>query len=200
MQIRYRKGWLAAGTLAVLGGAVSGCAGPGVSSAELIASYEQALIASEAQAVDNLDQDPERLAAFMARAETYFRDITQESVRALTRDTYAPDGYLNDTLKVINGAEAIEAYFYATAGNTDAVRVEFLSHAATGMDVYVRWRMTIEAPRLADDPLVSYGVSQFRFDEQGRLLIHKDFWDSGGNFFEHLPFVGRAIRSIRGRL
>ncbi|MCC5862066.1 MAG: nuclear transport factor 2 family protein [Gammaproteobacteria bacterium] len=186
--------------LALLGGALTGCAGPGVGSAELIASYEQALVASEAQAVADLDQDPERLAAFVARAEAYFRDITQESVRDLTRETYAPDGYLNDTLKVITGAEAIEEYFYETAGNTDAVRVEFLSYAATGMDVYVRWRMTIEAPRLADEPLVSYGVSQFRFDEQGRLLIHKDFWDSGGNFFEHLPFVGRAIRSIRGRL
>ncbi len=200
MQVRRGTGLVAVGMLALLCGGLAGCAGPGVSSAELIASYEQALAATEGRAVGNLEQDPERLAAWMNRAETYFSDITQTSVRELTRETYAPDGYLNDTLKVITGVEAIEEYFYATAGNTDAVRVEFLSYAATDKDVYVRWRMTIEAPRLSDAPLVSYGMSQFRFDEQGRLLIHKDFWDSGGNFFEHLPFVGRAIRSIRGRL
>ena len=189
---------LAAALLGAL--ALQGCAGPGISGAELDRSYEAALAASEASAVRNLEQDPERLAAFVARAEAYFRDITQASVRELTRETYAPDGYLNDTLAAISGAAAIEEYFYETAGNTDAVRVEFLSFAATDMDVYVRWRMTIEAPRLSSEPLVSYGVSQFRFDEQGRLLIHKDFWDAAGNFFEHLPFLGRAIRGIRGRI
>ncbi len=179
---------------------LQGCAGAGVTAADLDRSYEAALAASAPHAVTGLDQDPERLAAALARAEAFFRDITPDSVRALTRETYAPEAYLNDTLAAIHTAEAIEEYFHETAQRAEAVRVEFLSHAVSGIDVYVRWRMTIEASRLSNEPLSSYGMSQFRFDDQDRLLIHKDFWDSGGGFFEHLPVVGRAIRSIRGRI
>ena len=195
----FERGVLAAAGLALVA-LLQGCAGAGVTAADLDRSYEAALAASEPYAVTGLDQDPERLAAALARAENFFRDITPESVRALTHDTYAPEAYLNDTLAAINSAEAIEEYFYETAQRDDAVRVEFLSHAVSGIDVYVRWRMTIEASRLSSEPLSSYGMSQFRFDEQNLLLIHKDFWDSGGGFFEHLPVIGRAIRSIRGRI
>lgn len=197
---RMLKGGVVAAAGLALSALLQGCAGAGVTAADLDRSYEAALAASAPHAVTGLDQDPERLAAALARAEAFFRDITPESVRALTLDTYAPEAYLNDTLAAINTAEAIEEYFYETAQRADVVRVEFLSHAVTGIDVYVRWRMTIEAPRLSSEPLSSYGMSQFRFDEQNRLLIHKDFWDSGGGFFEHLPVIGRVIRSIRGRI
>lgn len=199
MNQAFGRGAIAAAGLTLVA-LMQGCAGAGVSAADLDRSYEAALEASEPHAVMGLDRDPERLAAALARAEAFFRDITPESVRALTRETYAPEAYLNDTLAAISTAEAIEEYFYETAQRADAVRVEFLSHAVSGIDVYVRWRMTIEASRLSSEPLSSYGMSQFRFDEQNRLLIHKDFWDSGGGFFEHLPVIGRAIRSIRGRI
>lgn len=199
MNQAFGRGAIAAAGLTLVA-LLQGCAGAGVSAADLDRSYEAALEASEPHAVMGLDRDPERLAAALARAEAFFRDITPESVRALTRETYAPEAYLNDTLAAISTAEAIEEYFYETAQRADAVRVEFLSHAVSGIDVYVRWRMTIEASRLSSEPLSSYGMSQFRFDEQNRLLIHKDFWDSGGGFFEHLPVIGRAIRSIRGRI
>ncbi|MCC5868477.1 MAG: nuclear transport factor 2 family protein [Gammaproteobacteria bacterium] len=199
MNHAYGRGIAAVAALA-LAVLLQGCMSAGVTAADLDRSYEAALAASEPHAVTGLDQDPERLAAALARAESYFRDITPESVRALTRETYAPEAYLNDTLAAISTAEAIEEYFYETAQRADAVRVEFLSHAVSGIDVYVRWRMTIEASRLSSEPLSSYGMSQFRFDDQNRLLIHKDFWDSGGGFFEHLPVIGRAIRNIRGRI
>ena len=195
----FFRGVVVVAGLALVAG-LQGCAGAGVSAAELDRSYEEALEASQANAITGLDQDPERLAAALARAQAFFRDITPESVRALTRETYAPEAYLNDTLAAISTAESIEEYFHETAERADSVRVEFLSHAVSGIDVYVRWRMTIEASRLSDEPLSSYGMSQFRFDDQNRLLIHKDFWDSGGGFFEHLPVIGRAIRSIRGRI
>jgi hypothetical protein len=186
--------------LLAAGWSLQGCAGAGISGAELERSYEAALLASEPHAVRGLAEDSERLERMVAHTAAYFHAITPESVRELTRTTYAPEAYLNDTLAAITGAAAIEHYFFETAERTDAVRVEFLTHAVSDIDVYVRWRMTIEAPRLSSEALISYGMSQFRYDEQGRLLLHRDFWDSGAGFFEHLPFIGRVIRTIRGRI
>jgi hypothetical protein len=46
--------------------------------------------------------------------------------------------------------------------------------------------------------VVTYGVTQFRFDAAGRVLIHKDFWDSGTGLHEQLPGVGGIVRRVRG--
>jgi len=37
----------------------------------------------------------------------------------------------------------------------------------------------------------------YRFDAQGRVLIHKDFWDSGSGFYEQLPGLGRVVGRVR---
>jgi hypothetical protein len=30
--------------------------------------------------------------------------------------------------------------------------------------------------------------------------VHQDYWDSGAGLWEHVPVLGRGIRSIRARL
>ena len=35
------------------------------------------------------------------------------------------------------------------------------------------------------------------FDADGRVLIHKDFWDSGTGLHEQLPVIGGAVRRVR---
>ena len=172
--------------------------GGGIPAADLDRSYERVMAETEGRAYAGFADSPERLEAAVARVQRYFADVTPESVRELTAETYAPDGYLNDTLAAIRGADRIEAYFLDTMERADVVRVEFLGAAVDGIDVYVRWRMHVEASALGGgDPVVTYGVSQFRFDDEQRLLLHKDFWDSGGGFFEHLPLIGRFVRSVR---
>jgi len=178
--------------------ALAGGGGGGMPAAELDASYEAALAETRERAFAGFGADRERLARAVGRVQAYFADVTAESVRASTREVYAPDAYLNDTLAAVRGAGEIEAYFLETTANAEVVRVEFLSTAVDGVDVYVRWRMHIEASALAGgEPITSYGVTQFRFDRENRVLLHKDFWDAAGGFYEHLPVIGRFIRGAR---
>jgi len=175
---------------------LAGC-GAGMTAAELDASYRNALEESAPNARP-MDEDPERLEAAVAGVREYFSDVTSASVRELTAQVYAPDAYLNDNLAALRGADAIETYFLDAMESADILRVEFLATAVDGIDVYVRWRMHMEIPALnRGDPMLSYGMTQFRFDEAGRVLLHKDFWDSGSGFFEYVPVVGRVIRHLR---
>lgn len=43
-------------------------------------------------------------------------------------------------------------------------------------------------------------MTHLRFDREGKVVLHKDFWDAGGGFFEHLPVLGRAMRWVKSRL
>ncbi|MCC5886525.1 MAG: nuclear transport factor 2 family protein [Gammaproteobacteria bacterium] len=174
-----------------------GC-GVGMTAAQLDASYENALAATAERARGDLGDDPEALAEAVARAQRFFEAVTPERVRELAASTYAEDAYLNDTLAAVQGSAAIEAYFLEAMESADVLRVEFRSTAVDGIDIYVRWRMHMEIPALkGGEPLVSHGVSQFRFDDDLRILLHKDFWDSGSGFYEHVPVLGRVIRRLR---
>jgi len=176
---------------------LAGC-GAGMTAAQLDASYENALAATAERARGDLGDDPEALAEAVGRAQRFFEAVTPERVRELAASTYAEDAYLNDTLAAIQGAAAIEAYFLEAMESADVLRVEFRSTAVDGIDIYVRWRMHMEVPALkGGEPMVSHGVSQFRFDDDLRILLHKDFWDSGSGFYEHVPVLGRVIRRLR---
>ena len=179
-------------------GFLSGCGTPPTPLPALNVSYEQALARTAPLAVIlTPGSDEERLA--FDRVQRYFTGMTVASVREQTSLVYAPQGYLNDTLVAIEGSGNIEAYFAHTAGQVRTLNVEFLERATVGTDWYVRWQMTVVADGLnGGQPILTYGVTQFRFDPQGRVLIHKDFWDAGLGLYEQLPVLGGVIRRVRG--
>lgn len=183
---------------APLGLALAGCAGPAVPTAEQMnASYERALARTAPAAVELPDGEDGRRRA-LARAEAFFADMRPAAVREQALATYAPDAYLNDTITVVEGAAAIGDYFAATAARVSALQVTFLDFTHAGPEYFVRWRMSVTADRLNDGaPMVSYGMSHFRFDAAGRILVHKDFWDAGTGLHEYIPGVRGLLRRVR---
>lgn len=190
--------WLRNGVATLLPALVlAGCGTAPTPLADLNASYERALERTAPLAVTLVPGSEQEQQAFAA-VQRYFAGMTVASVREQTASVYAPGGYLNDTLVGIEGADRIEAYFSHTMERARLLNVEFLERAPVGTDWYVRWRMTVAADGLnGGEEVVTYGVTQFRFDAVGRVLIHKDFWDSGTGLYEQLPVIGGAVRRVR---
>lgn len=176
---------------------VAGCGGTSPPSPEAMdASYEKALERTAATAVVLDDQAG---AAQMERLRGFFTRMDAAGIRDGVAGLYAPEAYLNDNLVALEGAPAIADYFAATLARVSSVRVDLLGMAHAGPDYFVRWQMTIESPQLGDGrPLKSYGMTHFRFDGTGRVLLHRDFWDAGTGLYEHLPVVGSILRRVRG--
>lgn len=180
--------------LMVLAASCSRPAGP--DAAELLAAYEAALARTEPLAARFEPDSPAERAALEGLRD-YFSLMDASSVRAKTRAVYAANGWLFDNLAVVEGGDSIEAYFLKAATEVDALQVEFLQIARADADYFVRWRMEIQAANLADAPIVSYGMTQFRFDSAGRVLIHRDFWDAATGLYEYLPGVGGWLERLR---
>ena len=192
---RYPNGRLI--PMLVLTGLLAACGRAPVPLPDLNASYERALVRTAPLAV-SWAQDSAGQQAVFDRLQAYFTDMSAASVRAQTALVYAPEAYLNDTLVGIDGADRIEAYFSHTMQDTRVLNVRFLDRAWTGIDCFVRWEMRVEHDALAGgEPVLSYGVTQFRFDKEGRVLLHKDFWDSGTGLYEQLPVLGGILGRIR---
>ncbi len=48
--------------------------------------------------------------------------------------------------------------------------------------------------------IVAPGITHLRFDGDGRIVYHRDYWDGSGALAEFVPLVGSILRSVRSRL
>ena len=135
----------------------------------------------------------------VARFAHFYSNVTSDSVGAQIGSVYAENLFFNDTLKTLRTRSALESYFIKTAEHADAMKVTVVDVARSGANYYVRWTMEVRF-KGARDSVFTIGMTQLRFNEQGLIVFHQDFWDSTAGFFEHLPVLGSAIRWIKSKI
>ena len=73
--------------------------------------------------------------------------------------------------------------------------------AVSGRNYYFRWTMDTRMKNLAHGKTVrTIGITMVRFDSEGRVILHQDFWDSAQGVWEHVPVMGGVIRWIRTKI
>jgi hypothetical protein len=135
----------------------------------------------------------------VSRFASLYGDLSEKNVAANVRDVYAPGAWFNDTIATEVGIDAIEKYLLKTARGAEKVEAKINDVAVSGADVYARWTMEIRTKNLAGgQPVITEGLSQLRFDDQGRIVLHQDFWNPSAGIYQHLPLLGPAIRFVNG--
>lgn len=127
-----------------------------------------------------------------------FSDLKVEDFASRVKDLYAESFYFNDTIHSFSQRDELVDYLRATSDRLDSSRVEIQQVVTDGADVFVRWSMQFST-RVAGRRVVSdsIGMSHLRFDGEGRIVLHQDYWDSGNALYAHLPVVGFLVRRAR---
>ena len=135
------------------------------------------------------------------RFQKLLRDFKAPDFAQRVREVYAEDLFFNDTLKTITQVSELEPYLVASGNAVEVGTVEFLDRAVTGGNYYFRWEMSLQFKKLRKGVLNrSQGMTHVRFDAEGKVVLHQDFWDSATGFFDHVPVVGRLIGAVRSRV
>ena len=137
-----------------------------------------------------------RLDAFVR----FFSHADDQSAPVTAVELYAPQLYFSDTLFTSERHEAVLSHLDRMRQAAGELRVTVLDRQIDGADVYLVWRMhasftPVRKPVISD----TVGVTHLRFDDQGRIVLQQDFWDSAEGFYRHLPVMGALIRSIGRR-
>lgn len=161
-------------------------------------TYFEALEGARSDSVEK-GSDIEREA--IARFEDFFSVFEEDRIREKAAGVYTEHAFFNDTLKTVRGAAAIEEYLVDSANSVESCTVEMLDTAESDGDYYFRWVMEITFKKFKKGETTrSIGMSHIRFDSRGKVVLHQDYWDAAGGFFEHVPGLGAMIRWIKGRL
>ena len=161
-----------------------------------IDSYEK--VAAERVA----GSDESATEAGIERWKQLVSDFSAENMKGKVGEVYAKSFFFNDTLKTIRDPGELEHYFLETGAmlKHSNVRYDDVVTTETG-DVYIRWKMTYRSKKLSkDQDIVTIGMSHLRFDQEGKVILHQDFWDSSRGIFEHVPLIGAGIRAVKKRL
>lgn len=151
----------------------------------------EGLAATRAAAVTADREDVDRFLAL-------FRNFEAEALAAGAAGIYAEDVVFNDGFVALEGLAAVTDYLARSAGHVDGLSVELLDVAFSGVEVYVVWEM---AYTTHDGPsLVAPGISHLRFDDGGRIVYHRDYWDASGALAVHVAPVAGLLNAIRNRL
>lgn len=134
----------------------------------------------------------------LERFKALLGDFKGPGFKSRVREVYAEDVWFNDSLKTVRGVEELERYLGRSADALDSGTVEFLGLTAENGDYFVRWQMNLSFAKLDRGTVHrSVGMSHLRFDREGKVVLHQDFWDSTGGLFEHVPGLGWLLRQVK---
>lgn len=138
----------------------------------------------------------------LERFAAFFSSFAPERVQTLLAGTYAGDVYFNDTLKAVRGRDALAHYLKDSAEAVEDCRVQIHEATRTAHGEHlVRWSMMIRFKKLRRGvDTWTVGMSHLRFDAQGRVAYHQDYWNAADGIFQHIPLLGAAIAAIKRRL
>ena len=133
----------------------------------------------------------------LERFSEAYHDLTSPDVGDHVAELYADPLYFNDSLKTFRSRQELVDYMTATASMLDESTVEIQQILRDGNDVFVRWTMTFASSTMGRKiTSESIGMTHLRFDADGRILLHQDFWDSASGLYRNLPVVGYLLKKI----
>lgn len=134
--------------------------------------------------------------------KTFFSSFATDRIDLLLKKTYASDVYFNDTLKTIVDIDTLAHYLKESADAVEACRVEVIEVTRTAHDDhYFRWKMMIRFKRFKKGrDTWTVGMSHLRFNKEGLVVYHQDYWNATDGIFRHIPILGNMINAVIKRL
>ena len=145
---------------------------------------------SSAASAELVRQSPAR------RLARFYETLTPAALPGLDQ-LYAPDARFKDPFNEVAGTAAIRRIFAHMFATTEAPRFEVTDCIEQGEQAMLGWAFHFA---LRGRPLVVRGVTHLRFDADGRVVLHRDYWDAAEELYEKLPVVGGLMRLIKRRL
>lgn len=176
----------------VLGGCSSLGTPPTTAPEPYPVQYRQALI--------DFPGAPQQDAAVLDRFVNFLANLGDPSTGAVAAQLYAADLHFSDALLVTRSKQVVVDHFIGLGNAGTSVDVTVHQTLLQGADVYLVWSMQARFTPVRREVISdTLGVTHIRFNTQGEVVLHQDFWDSGLGFYSHIPVLGAGVRAIGRR-
>ena len=127
---------------------------------------------------------------------TAFETLTPETLPRLAA-LYAENARFRDPFNDVQGRAAIEAIFRHMFAQVEAPRFVVRERVVDGAAAFLVWDFHF---RRGGQAMTIRGGSHLKFDADGRVSEHRDYWDAAEELYAHLPLIGPLMRWLQRRL
>lgn len=106
---------------------------------------------------------------------------------------YAEDFYFRDAFHAYTNRDELVAYMVRSAEMSPGVTFRFEEATWDGPEAWLPWVMVLANGQ------ESIGVSRFRFNEEGQVIFHQDYWDSADVLVRRVPVANGIIELVKKR-
>ena len=119
------------------------------------------------------------------------------------RGVYAADARFKDPFNDVQGLPAIARLFDHMFRQLDQPRFTVRNAVAQGDALFLTWDFDFRTGRPGRTrgarAMQIHGASHLRFNTDGQVAMHRDYWDAAEELYEKLPIIGTLMRWLKRR-
>jgi steroid Delta-isomerase len=136
--------------------------------------------------------------ARVARIVELFEALAPDDIARLA-EFYADDASFKDPFNEVRGVAAVQRIFAHMFVALDEPRFVVRDIIVQGDQCFLSWDFIFRFKRFSPASQTVRGASHLVLDAQGRITLHRDYWDAAEELYEKLPVVGALMRWLKRR-
>lgn len=113
---------------------------------------------------------------------------------------YTSDTRFKDPFNEVQGLPAVRAIFAHMFVALHEPRFVVTGGFAQGEEAFLTWNFVFRFQRFDSSTQQTVrGATHLRFAPDGRVALHRDYWDAAEELYEKLPVVGGLMRWLKRR-
>jgi hypothetical protein len=133
-----------------------------------------------------------------ARVIALFEGLTPADLTRLG-EFYAPQARFKDPFNEVQGVPAIKAVFDHMYAALNQPRFVVREAIVQGEQCFLVWDFLFRFKSYSSAEQCVRGGSHLQYGPDGRITLHRDYWDTAEELYEKLPGVGILMRWLKRR-
>lgn len=107
---------------------------------------------------------------------------------------YDENIYFRDTIQEIRGKEEFTAMTERLTKRSKDLKMRIVNAVMEENIILMEWEMTLSFKKYPSSVL--FGSSRLTFNEAGKIIEQRDYYDLWGDIFDNIPRFGKAYRKF----
>ena len=139
---------------------------------------------------------PQERQASLDKLVSFFETISLNGVDDIER-IYTEDAYFKDPFNEVRGTNNIRRIFLHMFEQVDQPRFLVTSTVLQGDNAFLCWDFLFTMKRFNTEEQCIRGATHICFATDGRVTMHRDYWDAAEELYEKLPWLGGLMRFLK---
>lgn len=133
--------------------------------------------------------------------EALFANYNKEYLQENVTQVYAEKVYFRDAFKQFDQAIEIRDYFVHGLDALEGAVFDFRRIIRSGDEFYIDWIMRLDFSKTPTGTWEeSIGMTHMRFNAEGKIILHQDYWDPTDIVYKRIPVAKQLINYVKKKM